>query len=74
MPETATGEHKHCYVRVQSSLAKTEHFVSHIVIVLLHLIIPFNLHFVFKGFSSEFYFKLEVLQGCFRKGGEIEKN
>lgn len=31
------------------------------------------MYFVSKGFSHELYFKLEVLQGCSRKGGEIGK-
>lgn len=64
---------QHSHVRVRPSLVSTEYFVSHIVNVLLHLIFPFDLLSVFKGFSCEFCVKAGVLLGCSRKGGEIEK-
>jgi hypothetical protein len=69
---------KHCHVKfcTQPSTVNFKHILSHnhTLVALLHLIIPFNFYFIFKGLSNElFCFKSKLLQGCARKGGKIEK-
>lgn len=71
--EAAAGEHKCADVRVRPSLVSTEYFVSHIVIVLLHLTFPFDLLSVFKGSAVNFMLKQECCWGAPEKGEKERK-